>query len=117
MPKKVDENGFEIFTGGSGRREGQKLKPYLVMQYLLKKTDENNCVTAEEIVGYLQENCGIDAERRSIYRDIKEINKAYLMLEESIDIYAAEEMQTRSKYAYLSQSLLKGTHEPALQNF
>lgn len=27
------------------------------------------------------------------------------------------QMQTRSKYAYLSQSLLKGTHEPALQNF
>ena len=91
MPKKVDENGFEIFTGGSGRREGQKLKPYLVMQYLLKKTDENNCVTAEEVVGYLQENCGIDAERRSIYRDIKEINKAYLMFTEGIDIYKAAE--------------------------
>ena len=27
------------------------------------------------------------------------------------------QIQTRSKYAYLSQSLLKGTHEPALQNF
>ena len=27
------------------------------------------------------------------------------------------QMQTRSKYAYLSQSLLKGTHESALQNF
>ena len=27
------------------------------------------------------------------------------------------QMQTRSKYAYLSQSLLKGTQEPALQNF
>lgn len=91
MPKKVDESGFEIFTGGSGRREGQKLKPYLVMQYLLKKTDENNCVTAEEIVFYLQENCGIDAERRSIYRDIKEINKAYLMFTEGIDIYKAAE--------------------------
>lgn len=26
------------------------------------------------------------------------------------------QIQTRSKYAYLSQSLLKGTHEPALQN-
>ena len=97
MPKKVDESGFEIFTGGSGRREGQKLKPYLVMQYLLKKTDENNCLTAEEIVFYLQENCGIDAERRSIYRDIKEINKAYLMLEEGIDIYAAEEMLENDK--------------------
>ena len=28
MPKKVDANGFEIFEGGSGRKEGQKLKPY-----------------------------------------------------------------------------------------
>lgn len=97
MPKKVDANGYQIFEGGSGRKEGQKLKPYLVMQYLLKKTDENNCVTAEEVVGYLQENCGIDAERRSIYRDIKEINKAYLMLEEGIDIYAAEEMLENDK--------------------
>ena len=97
MPKKVDESGFKVFTGGSGRREGQKLKPYLVMQYLLKKTDEGNCVTAEEIVFYLQENCGIDAERRSIYRDIREINKAYLMLEEGIDIYAAEEMLENDK--------------------
>ena len=55
MPKKVDANGFEIFEGGSGRKEGQKLKPYLVMQYLLKKTDESHTVTSEEIVGYLQE--------------------------------------------------------------
>ena len=91
MPKKVDANGFEIFEGGSGRKEGQKLKPYLVMQYLLKKTDESHTVTSEEIVGYLQETCGITAERRSIYRDIKEINKAYLMLEEDIDIYEAAE--------------------------
>ena len=41
-------------------------------------------------------------------------------IEYGIDIGSGQTfklMQTRSKYAYLSQSLLKGTHEPALQNF
>lgn len=95
MPKKVDANGFEIFEGGSGRKEGQKLKPYLVMQCLLKKTDESHVLAAEDIISYLQGTCGIDAERRSIYRDIKEINKAYLMFTEGIDIYkAAERMES-----------------------
>jgi predicted DNA-binding transcriptional regulator YafY len=35
-------------------------------------------VTGKDIVEYLQE-CGITAERRSIYRDIEEINKAILL--------------------------------------
>lgn len=91
MPKKVDANGYQIFEGGSGRKEGQKLKPYLVMQCLLKKTDESHVLAAEDIISYLQGTCGIDAERRSIYRDIKEINKAYLMFTEGIDIYKAAE--------------------------
>lgn len=56
----------------SGRKPDQKMKPYLVYQYLLKNTDENHFVTAEQIVGYLQETCGIDAERRSIYKDIEQ---------------------------------------------
>ena len=101
MPKEVDANGFEIFEGGSGRKEGQKLKPYLVMQYLLKKTDESHVVRAEEIVGYLQESCGINAERRSIYRDIKEINKAHIMLTEDIDIYEAAERLESDKTSRL----------------
>ncbi len=42
------------------------MKPYLVMQYLLKYSDENHTVTALDIVAYLEENCGITAERRSI---------------------------------------------------
>ena len=28
--------------GGHGRKNNQKLKPYLVLQYLLKYTDEDN---------------------------------------------------------------------------
>lgn len=48
-------------------------------------------VTSFDIVSYLQE-CGISAERRSIYRDIEESNKVHLMLEENCTIFEAEEM-------------------------
>ena len=73
-----------------GKKPNQKLKPYLVMQYLLKNSDENHAVSAPQIVGYLQE-AGIDAERRSIYRDIDEINKAMLMVEQDLYLDEAEE--------------------------
>ena len=91
MPKKVNEHGLEVFKGGHGKKENQKLKTYLVLQYLLRQSDENHVVSAENIVGYLQQICGIYAERRSIYRDIEEINKAMLMVEEEIDVHEAEE--------------------------
>ena len=57
-----------------GKKPNQKLKPYLVQQYLLRNSDEDHVVTAEDIVEFL-DRCGIDAERRSIYRDISDINK------------------------------------------
>ena len=60
----------------SGKRLNQKLKPYVVLQYLLKNTDENMVSSAQDIVAYLEE-CGIDAERRSVYRDIKDIKGHY----------------------------------------
>ena len=34
---------------GSGRKLDQKMKPYLVMQYLIKHTDESYLITATEI--------------------------------------------------------------------
>ena len=73
-----------------GKKANQKLKPYLVMQYLLKNSDENHVVSAPEIVSYLQDDCGIEAERRSVYKDIEEINKAMLIIENGIDIFEAE---------------------------
>lgn len=91
MIKQVDRNGFEVFETGHGKKPNQKLKPYLVLQYLLHQSDENHVLSAENIVGYLQETCGIYAERRSIYRDIEEINKAMLMVEYEIDVHEAEE--------------------------
>ena len=38
-----------------GRKDNQKMKPYLVYQYLLKESDENNVITAPEICAYLEE--------------------------------------------------------------
>jgi len=74
-----------------GKQPNQKIKPYVVLQYLMKVTDENHVVSATDIISFLEE-CGITAERRSIYRDIEEINRVALMMEEECDIYEAEEM-------------------------
>lgn len=62
-----------------GKKFHQKIKPYVVLQYLLKYTDENHVATGEEIAEAIKVNCEISAERRSIYRDIKEINAVALM--------------------------------------
>ena len=74
-----------------GKKPNHKLKPYLVLQYLMRETDENNIRTAADIIAFLEE-CGLTAERRSIYEDIKEINLITLMLEEECDIEEAKEM-------------------------
>ena len=73
-----------------GRKPNQKLKAYLVLQYLLKKSDENHAISAPRIVGYLQAE-GIDAQVKSVYKDIHEINKAMLMLEQDMYLDEAEE--------------------------
>lgn len=81
-----------------GKQNNQKMKPYLVMQYLLKYTDENNPITGEDLAAVLMEDYGINAERRSIYRDIEEINKAIIMLEQGCDIETAEEILAEDEY-------------------
>ena len=73
-----------------GKRDNQKLKPYVVYQYLMRNTDEDHVVSAAEIVAYLEE-CGIGAERRSVYRDIDDINKVIWMVENDADIEEAAE--------------------------
>ena len=50
--------------GGRGKKPDQKLKPYLVLQYLLKNTDENNVISAPKIAEHLKVFYGIYAERR-----------------------------------------------------
>ena len=79
-------------SAGSGKRSNQKLKPYVVLQYLLKNTDENHVVTTFDIIAFLEDECGIEAERRSIYRDIEDINKVALMFQEGCSIDEAAAM-------------------------
>ncbi len=73
MARKADQH----LTGKPaehGKKPNQKLKPYVVLQYLLKAADENHVATAYDIIAFLEE-CGIVVERRSIYRDIEDIKK------------------------------------------
>ena len=74
-----------------GRKSNQRMKPFLVYQYLLKESDENNAVSATKIVEYLHD-LGLEAERRSIYKDIEEINKILWLLENEADIFEVEEL-------------------------
>jgi hypothetical protein len=85
--KSEERNELQI---NRGKKPNQKLKPYLVLQFLLRETDENNVVTADDIVAYLNE-IGIDAERRSVYKDIEEINRATWMIENGKTLQEAEE--------------------------
>ena len=78
-------------TSGRGKKYNQKIKPYAVLQYLLKNTDEDHLVDAFDIIAFL-EDCGIEAERRSIYQDIKDINRMALMIQEECSIDEATEM-------------------------
>lgn len=69
-----------------GKKPNQKVKPYVVLQYLLKNTDEEHVATAFDIIAFLEDECGIEAERRSIYKDIEEINKVALMFQNGCSI-------------------------------
>ncbi|MBE7052791.1 MAG: WYL domain-containing protein [Ruminococcaceae bacterium] len=81
-----------------GRQHNQKMKPYLIMQYLLKYTDENRPINADNLAEILKEDYGIYAERRSIYRDIEEINKAIIMLEQECTIEEASRILEDDEY-------------------
>lgn len=75
-----------------GKKPNQKIKPYVVLQYLLKNTDEDHIATAYDIIAFLEDECGIEAERRSIYKDIEEINRVALMFQQECTIDEAIDM-------------------------
>ena len=83
VTRKADKGLEGKVVAKHGKQTNQKLKPYVVLEYLMKYSDENNTKSAYDIIGYL-EGCGISAERRSIYRDIEDINRIMLMLQEDI---------------------------------
>ncbi len=74
------ERDFEV-KDGKGRKPNQRMKHFLVLQYLMENTDVNHPAKTQEIVDYLKGDCGIYTERRSIYKDVEEINIAYVMQE------------------------------------
>ena len=59
MARKADSY-LEKKPAQHGKKPNQKVKPYVVLQYLLKYTDENHVATALDICAYLEE-CGIFA--------------------------------------------------------
>ena len=58
------------------KSENQKVKTLYVAKYFLENSDENHAVTAGDVVDYLKNECGIEAERRAIYRDIAALRAA-----------------------------------------
>ena len=90
MERKVDAYLEGEKVAQHGKKPNHKIKPYVVLQYLLKYTDENNVATSADIIAFLQEH-KLTAERRSIYRDIEEINKVAIMLEDDCTIDEAGE--------------------------
>lgn len=92
----------QIHTPGY-KAKGQKYKSLLVMQYILKHADEEHPVTIGEIEAHLSKY-GIEAERRSIYRDIHDIMELLNMeLDDDGEIPDRDKLQyevtfTRRKY-------------------
>ena len=56
----------ETKKGKHGKKNDQKMKPYLVYEYLMRYSDASHVVSANELVGYLQE-CDFTAEHRSLF--------------------------------------------------
>ena len=74
-------NGFISTKVGvyMARSENQKLKTLYVAKYFMENSDENHSVAAADIIDYLEEECGITADRRSIYRDIAALRDVFGM--------------------------------------
>lgn len=61
------------------RSENQKLKTIYIAEFFKKYTDENHPTTVRDIKSYLEDDCGITAEQKSIYRDIQLLCDVYGM--------------------------------------
>ena len=75
----------------SGRKENQQYKALLLWHYLCRNTDNNNFVKGEDIAEDLYKDYGIPAERRSVYRDIKQLNTMLYMIDNDCSLEEALE--------------------------
>ena len=76
---------------GQVKKPSQRVKHFLVLQYLMRETDDEHFASTDKIVEFLKDQ-GIYAERRSIYKDIEDINIAMVMLEEDCDYETATQI-------------------------
>ncbi len=83
-----------------GKKADQRMKPYLIYEYLMRNSDVNHVVRAKELKAYLEE-FGISAERRSIYKDIDEMNKVLLFVQR--DGYGIAKVETLEEAEELLQ--------------
>ena len=88
MADRIKKEEFK--ENSRGKKPNQKLKPYLVLKFLEKYSDEEHTFDGEAIANAMIEDYGIFAEKRSVYRDIKDINKAYIMQRDDVDVHEAE---------------------------
>ena len=97
------EQGTEKRFNRHGKQPHQRMKPFLVYDYLLRQTDENNVRSAYDIADYLDFAFGINADRRSIYTDIEEINMVLWALDNEATMEEAEKAFEQAKEkGYLS---------------
>ena len=90
--------------GGAGyKRKGQKYKSLLVWQVLLKRTDEEHPLSVDDIQDHLR-MYGMETERRSIYRDIKDL-KALLETDYKADIEDRERLGNEIGYTRKQQTV------------
>ena len=103
MGEKIEQKRVPGF-----KEKGQKYKSLLVMQYLLKHADDEHPVTIGEIEAHLSKY-GISAERRSIYRDIRDMMELLnTELDDDGEISERDKLQyevtfTRKKYPNADQ--------------
>lgn len=88
--------GNEMAIRSGGKRPGQKYKSLLVCNLLLKRSDEGHAVSMKEIREFLLEY-GIEVERHSISRDIKELQDL-LNREQDLDIDEREMLDYEVEY-------------------
>lgn len=90
-PQRKADEGLEDRRCRRGKQPHQKMKPYLVLQYLQRESDEEHPQSAFDIISYLDGEFGIKADRRSIYSDIEEINRIHWMQENEVQFSEFEE--------------------------
>ena len=88
--RKLDPEMEELRKPERGKKKHQQLKAYMVLECLMRETNEKKPLSARDIVAYL-EDFGISAEATSVRNDIKEINYVMYMLEYGCTIDVAIE--------------------------